>query len=349
MPTNLPPPTSRLNVRERYDSLVGLRALSAIGIVMMHVQSNMTIKPDLGCATDRIIPFFTDFTLLFMMLSAFSMCCGYYDRVKYNQITPNDFYKRRYQRILPFFALLVIIDLITEPVWSSFCEAFADLTLCFNFLNAEIEVIGVGWFLGTIFVFYFMFPFFVFMLDNRKRAWISTLIGLVFCYIAIDYFEVSERANIIYSSPYFLVGGLIYLYRSKLADISVKNNWLVLLFCIAISIMFFVVDIPNLFLHMFTETIVFGSWIVYALRNSNVILNNKLMKLISTISMEIYLCHMLFYRIVEKGHLDNLISNNNVLYFSTVVFVLLGAGVFSYIIKNYCFPIVGKIVQFYND
>ena len=67
---------------DRYDSLDGLRAYAAIGIVMMHVLANIAVKPSENYLTEVIIPYFTNFTLLFMVVSAFSVCCGYYGRVE---------------------------------------------------------------------------------------------------------------------------------------------------------------------------------------------------------------------------------------------------------------------------
>lgn len=69
-------------VRENYSSLDGLRAYAAVGIVLMHVQINLMIKPSDNILTCNVIPWFTNFTLLFMIISVFSMCCGYYERVK---------------------------------------------------------------------------------------------------------------------------------------------------------------------------------------------------------------------------------------------------------------------------
>ena len=80
---------------------------------MMHVQANMTVKPSENVLTDSVIPWFTDFTLLFMVISAFSMCCGYYDRVKNGEITPAKFYAKRYHRTWPFFAMMVMISFVT--------------------------------------------------------------------------------------------------------------------------------------------------------------------------------------------------------------------------------------------
>ena len=62
---------------ERYVSLDGLRAYAIIGIVMMHVISNIPVKPSANILTTEIIPWFTNFTLLFMIVSGFSMSCGY--------------------------------------------------------------------------------------------------------------------------------------------------------------------------------------------------------------------------------------------------------------------------------
>ena len=65
--------------------------------------------------------------------------------------------------------------------------------MCFNLLpNPNIEVIGVGWFLGTVFTFYMLFAFFTFLLDNKKRGWMVLLLSFVFCYIAIVYFGTPD-------------------------------------------------------------------------------------------------------------------------------------------------------------
>ena len=41
--------------RENYASLNGLRAFAALGIVLMHVQANMAIKPSVNYLTSNII------------------------------------------------------------------------------------------------------------------------------------------------------------------------------------------------------------------------------------------------------------------------------------------------------
>ena len=188
----------------------------------MHVQANMTDKPILGYVSSPIISSLGMFVLLFMILSAFSMCCGYYERVKKRLITPNEFYTRRARRILPFFAVMTIIDVIFEHNLSSVCEGFSNLTLFFNFFQREIKVIGVGWFIGVVCVFYMIFPCFVALMDNKKRAVIVSVISVILTILAVDYFKIDYRENFSLYFPFFAVGGLIYLYREDIIKLVSK-------------------------------------------------------------------------------------------------------------------------------
>lgn len=95
------------------------------------------------------------------------MCCGYYEKIKNSRISANDYYTKRDKRIWPYFALLYLVGLAFDRTIGGVWQTFADLTLCFNLLpNPDIKIIGVGWFIGLIFLFYIMFPFFVYLIDN---------------------------------------------------------------------------------------------------------------------------------------------------------------------------------------
>lgn len=111
-----------------------------------------------------------------MMVSGFGMCCGYYQKIIDRKISVEDFYKKRYIKIWPYFALLCALDFVFSPSKESLFEVFANLTLCQGLLpNAKISVIGVSWTLAVIFVFYMLFPFFCFLIGNKKRAWVWQL------------------------------------------------------------------------------------------------------------------------------------------------------------------------------
>lgn len=330
------PPTKN---QERYGALDGLRAYAAIGIVLMHVLSNIGVKPTMNYLTDTLIPWFTDFTLMFMVVSGFSLCCGYYDRVKTGAITPNVFYQKRYKRILPFFACLCLLDFVLSPSVEQVYNLFANLTLCFNFIpNAHIPMIGVGWFLGVVFVFYLLFPFFVFMLDSKRRGWFSLMIALLFAGICtVHSFNVDMpvpkigRTNIIYTMPLFMTGGMIYLYREKLKMKGIKQ-YLLLTYCIILTILFFC--FPEMrrggLRSLIAELLLFGSWLIYALGSKDFILNNRVVTFISSISMEVYLCHMVMFRVVERVHLERFVADCDLLYILTCVLVVAGAVAFSW-------------------
>lgn len=206
--------------KEHYGAIDGLRTIACIGIVLMHMAANNSYSIS-GFFYDSVIPSFTNFVFLFMTVSAFGMCCGYYERITNNKIAFGDFYGKRFKKILPFFGLLVLLDIIMSPSIDALYEAFADLTLLFGFLPGagNITVIGVGWFLGLIFVFYICFPFFCVLLQNKRRAWIAFVLSLICNFVCTVYFDVG-RSNILYSGCYFLAGGLIYLYRNELLKLN---------------------------------------------------------------------------------------------------------------------------------
>ena len=116
------------------------------------------------------------------------MCCGYYDRIKNAEITPERFYTKRIAKLLPFFALLVLLDIIGTGGKDSLWEASADITMVFNLLpDLNIEVIGVGWALGVIFLFYFLFPFFVYTISTKRRAWLTFAVSIALSLSCVFY------------------------------------------------------------------------------------------------------------------------------------------------------------------
>ena len=182
----------------------------------MHIAANNTYDIS-GFIYNTMISSFTNFVFLFMTVSAFGMCCGYYHRMLENKVNLTDFYGKRFKKILPFFGVLVLLDLVMSLSVDALYEAFANLTLLFGFLPGagNITVIGVGWFIGLIFVFYICFPFFCVLLQNRRRAWMALAVSLIYNFLCADYFDVN-RTNILFCACYFIAGGLIYLYRDKI-------------------------------------------------------------------------------------------------------------------------------------
>lgn len=319
--------------KERYSTLDGFRAFAALGIILMHVRANSDFAMN-GFVYENIIASFTHFTSLFMLLSAFSMCCGYYERFKNNNISLEEFYKRRYQRIWPFFALLCTVELIVDHSVTSFYEWFADLTLAYGLLpNANISVVGVGWFLGVIFVFYMIFPFFVFLMGNKKRAWMVMGITVVLNILCQIYFFNNDHvvmgmrfsANLAYSAVFFTAGGLIYLYREKIKKI---NVWLIVAATVIATVLYYTVnDSVYMLLILFSLLSMCGICAGGGIAKS--VFQNKAVQFLASISMEIYLCHMFVFRILEKVKMLHLVNSDVVNYILASVITICGAIVIS--------------------
>ena len=309
---------------DRYEGIDGLKAYAIIGIALMHVLANGEYGIE-GFVFERLIPSFTNLVFLFMMVSGFGMCCGYYQKIIDQKISVEDFYRKRYIKIWPYFALLCALDFVISPSKKSLFEVFANLTLCQGLLpNAKISVIGVSWTLAVIFVFYMLFPFFCFLIGNKKRAWSVAVVALVFNWLCANYFKAG-RTNIIYDAIYFIAGGLIFLYRKELAEFAAKYKVIAGAILLIATIAYFALGSNTITMLFFCVAA-----LVYTLGcKRGGVLVNPVAKFLGGISFEIYLCHMVIYRVLEKLHLVHLFGNGLLAYIFTAIAVICGSVVFS--------------------
>ena len=331
---------------KRFETINGLRALACLLIILMHVKTNLNYYPNVSWF-NTFIRSFTNCVFLFMMVSAFSMCCGYYDKIKNNSISPKEFYSKRIKKILPFFLFLIIINLIIEHSFGALIESFADSTLLFGFLNKQIEIIGVAWFLGLIVIFYIMFPFFTYLFDSKKRAWIVTLIAFLMNYTCVYYFNVG-RQNMFFSFIYFCIGGLLYLYKDQIIKIFSSKKILSLTLLTVSLFLFYIIPINNQYMMLPKNILLFSSLMIFAISNKSKVLDNKFTKEIGNISFEIYLCHMVIFRAIEKLNILNAFNNNLIAYIIGSILTILGSIVFSMGFK-YIYDILKSKFRFSNN
>lgn len=131
------------------------------------------------------------------------------------------------------------------------------------------------------------------------------------------------RENIVYSLPFFIAGGLIYLYRDKV------KKWHIYLPLTILSIFVYYLMGGN----AYTCLLVSITFLLLAISIGG--RYSKIVSFISGISMEIYLSHMVVFRLVEKMGLNILFGNGWLQYFITVILVLVGAACFSVIVKKF--------------
>lgn len=293
---------------ERYNALDGVRVLAMLGILVMHVLANVPYREELSYLYKYIV-YFGDFTALFMIVSAFSVNCGYFNRISngnFDSIV--SFYKKRFSKILPFFLTLSIIDVVLSPSVGGFYELLANASLGFGLIPHEsITVIGVGWTLGVIFVFYLLYPFFVYCMQSKIGFCILTFFSVFFAFIANEYFGLG-KVDFLFCLVYFVVGCSLYLSRNYIKSIS---RWLLMILMFASGFIFFCVPAIHSIAKLFFFT--FVTMYAISVQKGRTILSNRLMSFLTTYSFEIYLCHMVSYRVVEKL---NLLQISNNLFFS---------------------------------
>lgn len=200
----------------------------------------------------------------------------------------------------------------------------------------NISVIGVSWTLAVIFVFYLMFPFFCFLLENKKRAWLAFICAVIYNFVCSTYFfdeshiadrvavNFSARTNILYCAVYFIAGGLIFLYQKELAEFASKYKVFAGAILLIATVAYFAVGGNTLMMLFFC-----GAALIYTLGCRTGGLVNPVAKFLGGISFEIYLCHMVIYRVLEKLHLIHLFENNLLAYIFTAIAVICGSVVFS--------------------
>ena len=218
---------------------------------------------------------------------------------------------------------------------NSVIEGIADITLVYALLpNASISVLGVGWFLGIVFLFYMIFPFYCFWMRSKKNAWLTFAVCVFYNLSEQLYFLDSSHVvegyqshtNFLFCSVFFCAGGLIYLYRNEFMVYVKKYRYGYLLVILLMTIASFYAwpQISGL-VEPFVCLIVFSLWIIYAISVESIVLNNKWVTFISGISLEIYLCHMFVYRILEKMHILYILGRGYLAYVSMVFVTLFGS------------------------
>jgi peptidoglycan/LPS O-acetylase OafA/YrhL len=108
------------------------------------------------------------------------------------------FYRKRFFRIYPLFALVLLMNYATQSRVRAHVDAniwISYLTFAFNWTRCPRPFIGVLWSLATEMQFYLFFPVFMLALKRSGKSFGSMLVG-VFCLVC---FLVSSRFHLEYA------------------------------------------------------------------------------------------------------------------------------------------------------
>ena len=205
--------------------------------------------------------------------------------------------------------------------------------------SAEYEYIGYWCELdaGSDFCVLSTVPIYVFLLGNKKRAWLAFGCAVIYNFACSTYFfdeghiadraavNFSARTNILYCAVYFVAGGLIFLYREELAEFAAKYKVIAGAILLIATVAYFALGGSTLTMLFFCVAA-----LVYTLGcKRGGVLVNPVAKFLGGISFEIYLCHMVIYRVLEKLRLVHLFGNGLLAYIFTAIAVICGSVVFS--------------------
>lgn len=114
----------------KYRNIDALRTFGCLAIIAWHVKANTGFSTGV---LDKVIPSFDYLVYLFMIISGFGMCNGYYQKLKTGTYSIDAFYSKRYKRTVPFFALLILLNCVIEFTPKTVCEGLMEITMLFGF------------------------------------------------------------------------------------------------------------------------------------------------------------------------------------------------------------------------
>lgn len=331
---------------DRYENLNAVRAISSIMIVLMHVMVNGGfILPDNMLFT--LIGRAGALVEMFFILSAFSMCCGYFEKMKNGTMLPKEFYLRRFGKFAPFFWMItaaytvpmaVKAILVKESLDRVAEEAFFNISLLFGFLpDNRMDVAGIGWTLGVIFAFYLLFPFFVCITEDKRKTTASLALFLAVNSAMIHYYSGTDRflkGNILYQMCFFVLGAFLYHFRKQLRSAVNAVPCMEWLCVISGTIISMVLMPEDIFARNVAYMAGFGLVVTGCLGKENRALSNAVTKAGAEYSFELYLSHMLVFTAVNAAVKKIMPDRNLLAYFITAAATLAGAYAFSVISKK---------------
>ena len=187
----------------------------------------------------------------------------------------------------------------------------------------------------------FLYDISVFLIGKKRRAWLTLTVCLILHFLCIIRFSAAaNRANIVFSSIFFVAGGIIYLYRHELTQLRAVK-WVAMITLIGSIVLYcFYSELPVVLLLVFSALTILG---ILDGKIGKMLFQNKIALFLGGLSMEVYLCHMFVYRCFERIKVTHLLANDIVNYSIICVGSILGAIAVALVFR-YCCTFLKKYV-----
>ena len=163
-----------------------------------------------------------------------------------------------------------------------------------------------------------------------------------------DIFVVKDfvpRHSFLYCVPFFLAGYIIFLYKDKIMQVIGNKKTLVLGLCLVLTFLYYLLPqkTGKFSILELKLLLLYALWTVFSLTIRKIPKIEWLVNYISNISMEIYLSHMLCFRVLEKTGVLYLFGKGFNSYFFDVVLTIFAVLIFIPIIK-FLISLAGRII-----
>ena len=124
-------------------------------------------------------------------------------------------------------------------------------------------------------------------------------------------------------------------------------TFVVLLATAVVTMVWYLIP-TNEFSLLFTvkTSILFAMWVIFAISQPIKLLGNNVTKTLSQVSLEVYLSHMMIFRVVEKFGIVDRINNGNIAYIVVLCLTIVLTIIFALIAKraiDICFRRLKKV------
>lgn len=331
-------------MNKRFDGLLGVRGIGALGIIAYHTYILGGYSGYNGFL-DRTVGNGGVFVQLFFMLSSFSMMCGYAEAMWNNKYSLEKFYFNRLKKLLPAFYVALVIHVVLDyaaGVKDTWYSIFGTGSLLYAFMPSHQEsLVMAGWALGIEIIFYLLFPAFLVFVKNKKRVWITFVFSILLFISYNSYYGVEinqDYINIVRQLIFFVAGAVIYHYIDYIVKLNKRGKIIFAVVCLGIEVLCFAAWGHSYVNGHVLIIVSFTALIMNQVNNMDIVMNNRVMKWLGGISYQMYLFHMIVYRLVSYTGLQEQIARitdgkakQYVIYYVCIVVLTV---VFSYIFKH---------------
>jgi exopolysaccharide production protein ExoZ len=208
---------------QRIKELDYLRGIAAISIMCYHFMKWLHVYDGAQSFIGRWSVYGVE---IFYLLSGITLFHVYHLHLKLEKESLLRYAGRRFFRIFPLFWLSILLTLIITLKQIDFLKLFINVSGLFGFVAWDKYIASGSWSIGNELVFYVIFPFLIFLYQNKRIyfALIGAILLCVFHYFAFYIFNPNDTLHNQWTNYIHPLNHLFLFYVGILIPIFFKNK-----------------------------------------------------------------------------------------------------------------------------